>query len=243
MSRLAQAAALARLVARHPDALAALARWRPFSTTAFALTRALRAQGLRPRLVIDGGANVGQFARAAAETFPEARIVSFEPLPEAAARFRAALSDTSRVRLVEAALGAKEGTLAFGRNAYSLASSALPVLADNGLVAPHAETITVPVTTLDAALAHEAVPPDTLLKLDLQGFELEALRGGRATLGRIGHVLLEVALRPSYAGEPTFEDLLDALRPHGFRFLRPVDVLRDRHGGIVQMDVLFGRET
>jgi hypothetical protein len=76
----------------------------------------------------------------------------------------------------------------------------------------------------------------------LQGFELEALRGADATLKRVGYVLLEVALRPSYEGEPSFEELLDFLRPYGFRFLRPVEFLRSASGEIVQMDALFGRE-
>ncbi len=125
-------------------------------------------------------------------------------------------------------------------SAYSLASSALPVLTGDGLTAPHAETIQMPVTTLDAALGDD-LPPSMPLKLDLQGFELEALRGAEATPERVRHVLLEVALRPSYAGEPTCEDLLHHLRPLGFRFLRPVDVFRDRGGEIVQMDALFGR--
>ena len=240
MSALARIGPLARVLAR-PGGLAAAARWRPFSITAFELARALRAQGLAPALVVDGGANAGQFARAMAETFPEARVVSFEPLPDVAARFRAHLGGEPRVRLVEAALGAEAGTLAFGRNAYSLASSALPVAAGDGLVQPHTETVEVPVTTLDTALADTDVPPSALLKLDLQGFELEALRGAGATLGRVGHVLLETALRPSYEGEPSFEELLDHLRAHGFRFLRPVDVLRDADGEVVQMDALFGR--
>lgn len=238
--RLRQIASLARLALSAPSAVGAAARWRPFSVTGFRMARALRAQGLRPGLVIDGGANVGQFARAVAETFPEARVVSFEPLPEAAAAFRTHFAGEPRVRLVEAALGAEGGTLSLGRNPYSLASSALRVLDGDALVRPHAEQIEVTVVCLDDALDGD-VPPSALLKLDLQGYELEALRGADATLGRVGHVLLEVALRPSYAGEPSFETLLDVLRPYGFRFLRPLDVLHDPNGEIVQMDALFGR--
>jgi FkbM family methyltransferase len=241
VSRLSQIAALSRLAARHPGAAAALARWKPFSITAFEMTRALRVQGLRPGLVIDGGANVGQFARAAAETFPDARVVSFEPLPEIAEQFRANLGSEPRVRLIESALGSSSGTLSFGRNPYSLASSALPVVAGDALVKAHVETITVPVTTLDEALEDIAIPPEALLKLDLQGFEAEALRGADQTLRSVSHVLLEIALRPSYEGEPTFEALLDQLRPYGFRFLRPVEILRDPSGEIVQMDALFAR--
>lgn len=233
---------LARALAR-PGGVGAALRWKPFSITAFEMAGALRASGLRPEVVIDGGANAGQFARAMAETFPEARVIAFEPLPEVAQTFRERLGSEPRVRLVQSALGAEPGRLTFYRNPYSLASSALPVAEDGPLVQPHEEALEVPVTTLDDALADDDLPASTLLKLDLQGYELEALRGGPETLGRVGHVLLEVALRPSYEGEPTFEALLDHLRPFGFRFLRPVDVLRDEAGTIVQMDALFGRDA
>ena len=240
---------LARVLAR-PGGLRAASRWKPFSITAFEMARALRAQGLQPDAIVDGGANIGQFARAMAETFPEARIVSFEPLPEVAETFRQHLGREGRVTLIQSALGSKTGRLTFHRNNYSLASSALPVVNGDPLVQPHAQTVEVPVTTLDSALAETfgpaggaAWPRAMLVKLDLQGYELEALRGARNTLAHASHVLLEVALRPSYEGEPTFEALLDVLRPFGFRFLRPVDVLHDPDGTIVQMDALFARDT
>lgn len=236
-SRLSQAFSLARLAARQPAALTAFTRWRPFSVTSFEMARALRAQGLRPSLVVDGGANVGQFARAMAETFPEARVVSFEPLPEAAAAYRGALVGEPRVRLVEAALGAEPGTVTFHRQAYSLSSSVLPP-AD---AATHTTTLEVAVTTLDAALADETIPPDTLVKLDLQGYEMEALRGAPTVLCQARHVLLETAFRSSYRGEARFEDLQVLLAGYGYRFLRPIDILRDGSGEIVQMDALFER--
>lgn len=236
----AQVLALARTVARHPSAALALRSWTPFSTTSFEMARALRAQGLRPRTVIDGGANIGQFARAMAETFPAARVVSFEPHPTAAARFRTNLASCARVRLVEAALGSHDGTVTFHPQTYDLASSVLPAAdAGAGALAP----IEVPVGRLDTLLADEPLDGPVLLKLDLQGYELEALRGAPETLGRSTHVLFETAFRPGYVGEATFEDLYDLLRAAGFRFLRPVDVLRDAAGEIVQMDALFERVT
>lgn len=230
-------ARLGRLALQDPATLRAAATWRPFSVTSFEMARALRAQGLRPSLVVDGGANAGQFARAMAETFPEARVVSFEPLPEVAAAFAKALGDEPRVRLVQAALGAEPGTVTFHRQDYSLSSSVLPP-SDPGTATT---TLDVPVTTLDAALADDAIPPDTLVKLDLQGYELEALRGAPSVLGRARHVLLETAFRSSYQGEASFEDLQSVLAEHGYRFLRPVDILRDAAGEIVQMDALFER--
>lgn len=227
--RLRQLVALAQVLAV-PGAPRALRTWKPFSITSFRITHALHARGLRFRTVVDGGANAGQFARAAAETWPGARVVSFEPLPDVAARYRAHLG--GRARLVEAALGPDAGTLPFHRTPYSLASSAL---------APTdgpSEEVAVPVVRLDDALANEPLERPLLLKLDLQGFELEALRGGRATLARADAVLLETAFVPGYAGEPLFRDVLAFMEDAGFRFAAPLDVL-DLDGQITQMDALF----
>lgn len=232
--RLRQAVALGRVLAE-PGALAAVRSWRPFSITAFRMLRALRDLGLRPRTILDGGANSGQFARAALETFPEAAVVAVEPLPDLAETLRQNLADCARARVETTALGSASGTLRFYRTGYSLASSALRPLDAEGIT-----EVEVPVARLDDLVDAGTLARPVLLKLDLQGYELEALCGAEAVLAVTDHVLLEVAFEAGYEGEATFAALDAFLRERGFRFCRPVDVLRDGDR-IVQMDALFVR--
>jgi hypothetical protein len=70
---------------------------------------------------------------------------------------------------------------------------------------------------------------------------LAALEGGPATLERSDFILLETAFKPMYEGEALFDTLHAFLSEAGFCFLRPIDVLADASGEIVQMDALFGK--
>lgn len=227
-----------------PGGFKAMRSWRPFSLTAFQMMQRLQTEEVGFRTIIDGGANVGQFARAALETFPEARLVAFEPLPEVAATLRKNLRDCNRVTVVESALGAGSGSLTFHRNAYSLSSSALPLHDNHKEAFPEAteaETIEVPVGTLDQLLGDVDIESPSLLKLDLQGFEIPAFEGASKTLEVVDYVLVETAFKPLYEGEALFPELHAYLEGRGFRFLRPLDVLEGPDGTIVQMDALFVR--
>jgi FkbM family methyltransferase len=234
MARLQQALHLLRVLPR-PGALAALRRWRPFSTTAFEMLAALRREAPGLRTIVDGGANVGQFARAALETYPDARLYCFEPLPDVAGTLRHNLSDTPRATVFAAALGPEAGEATFHRTAYSLRSS---LLRPTDVAA---EALRVPVVRLDDALAGLSLDAPLLVKLDLQGYELEALRGAPETLARAQFVLLETAFRADYEGEPLFDEVSAFMRAAGFHLRAPLDVLR-ADGRIVQMDALFARD-
>ena len=228
-------------VLRQPGGLRGLLAWKPFSLTAFWMLRILQNQDLTFRTLIDGGANIGQFARATTELFPEARIVAVEARPDAAARLRANLADRAQVTVLPSALGNHSGTLTFYRTPHPPDASALPPRSTPDT--PEPEQIEVPVERLDAVLAGEPLEPPVLLKLDLQGSELEALKGAPETLRRCTYVLLELSFKPMYEDELLFDEVHAFMRAAGFHFLRPLDVTTDDDGGIVQMDALFAREA
>lgn len=231
-------------VARTARGRAALRSWRPFSLASYALTSQLARERVQFRTVIDGGANVGQFARAAASTFPEAKVHSIEPLPEVARQLRNNLRDLPRVTIHETCIGSSDGTTRFHRNDYSQASSVLPMAEGHGeqfAGLREAEVLELPMKRLDTLFPSESIEGPALLKLDLQGYELEALRGATRLLTQCSHVLVETVFEELYRGEPLFTDLLLHLRDAGFQLVRPVAFLKDASDTIVQTDVLFRR--
>jgi FkbM family methyltransferase len=228
-----------------PAAIRALLTWPEFSLTSYYMVSGLIKQGIAPRTIIDGGANVGQFAVAAIKLFPNAHVYSIEPHPECFERLRRNVRNLSNVTAFQFALGDTEGTVDLHINSHEHSSSLLPLGARHRAAFPQAiETgrVSVRVSTLDNLFAAIDLEPPVLLKLDLQGYEATALRGGTETLTRIQYVVLEASFKPLYEGETLFLDLVRSMEACRFRFSRPVGSLSDPSTGeILQVDALFER--
>ncbi|MDH3716615.1 MAG: FkbM family methyltransferase [Planctomycetota bacterium] len=229
-------------VLRSEGGLRTLAACKPRSISSFRLVQGLRDQQVSFSTIVDGGANVGQFARAASLAYPDSTILSFEPLPDVARKLRHNLADLPNHRVFEKALGNIDGEIEFHQSSYSQSSSVLVrEKCEDSLLQGTREigTLKVVICKLDSELDHSELRPPVLLKLDVQGYELEALQGAREVLARTSHVLVETAFEKTYAGEPHFEEVWLYLRERGFRFVRPLAFRKDRRGRIVQIDALF----
>jgi len=231
------------LFADHPSALWQLLTWPRFSLTSYQMVRRLARGGLTPRTVIDVGANAGQFAVAAAKLFPSAHVHSFEPIPQVAAALQRNVAGLRNVTVYPLALGARVGRSTMYVNSSGTSSSLRPLAVEHRRAFPSARevmSIEVPVATLDSVFRDVALPRPVLLKLDVQGSEADAVRGGVSTLAQVDFVVAETSFKPLYDGETLFPDLVGLLRELGFEFVSPVGWLEaPRTGEILQIDALF----
>jgi uncharacterized cysteine cluster protein YcgN (CxxCxxCC family) len=93
------------------------------------------------------------------------------------------------------------------------------------------------VRTLDAILASKDLHENILFKLDVQGFELEAIAGASETLARSKVVVIEMSFAQLYEGQPLFHDVYQSMYDHGFRFRGSLaQMLHPQTGEIVQTD-------
>ncbi|MGN7818495.1 FkbM family methyltransferase [Chitinophaga varians] len=195
--------------------------------------------------ILDVGANKGQFALAVAHRYPQARIYSFEPVPDTFSQLQQHTRKTPAIRTFNFALGSSNGSLEFFSNAYSHASSALQVSDKQIQLQPqtaHTRRMMVPVKQLDQ-LPDLLLKSPTLLKLDVQGFEQEVLRGATATLRQIDYLLFETSFIPMYNGEPLFDEMHHFVKSLGFDFIAPVGFLQSDNLQILQMDLLYQKQN
>lgn len=195
--------------------------------------------------LLDAGANQGQFALAASHFYPGCYIHSFEPLPEVYPLLQQNTRKIEKIRTYNYALGSAAGTLIFYSNAYSHASSALPMSDLQQHLIPgtaKVEQITVDVKRLDDISTELALVPPVLLKMDVQGFEKEILKGATNCLHQIDYLLFEASFVPMYKGEPLFDEMHSFVKELGFEFIAPVGFLQSEQLQILQMDLLYKRK-
>lgn len=161
-------------------------------------------------LVVDIGAHIGLFSLAAGVTNPRARIVAFEPHPDMARILRenVAANALGRVEVVEKAVSSSSGAatlLAVPQALPSSSSLDAEFMSDQDLL----ESIAVARTTLDESLCldAEAIRLCTI-KIDVEGHELEVLRGARHLIAKLQPVIF-VEMLPGVKRPPTLDGLSD----------------------------------
>lgn len=194
--------------------------------------------------IVDIGANRGQFALAARRWSPQSKVISFEPLPQPAELFRRIFSDDSLVTLHEAAIGPSSQLCKMHVSERDDSSSLLPISALQATIFPgtaEAGTIEVRVAPLDNFVTSSQLIGRALLKLDVQGFEFEALAGCQSLLPHFDVIYCECSFIELYSGQKLAPEVISWLAQNGFALLGVYNPAYDANGRFVQADLLFER--
>ena len=150
-----------------------------------------------------------------------------------------------RVSTYQLALGNEKSKRLLNVNEHSHSSSFLHTSDAHDLAFPDTKEIgeeEVNVEKLSNLIGEICLESPSLLKLDVQGFEMSVVAGAEAALDKIDYVILEASFREMYRGEKLFLQTVEEMRAYGFRFLRPVGFLKDPQTlEILQIDALFVR--
>jgi FkbM family methyltransferase len=171
---------------------------------------------VRPDIIFDVGANIGQSAVKFRRRFRSARIHCFEPSADSAHRIRA--RGLNGVEVHEIALGSATATarLASGHD------PAIFHLSAEG-------DVEIEVETIDSFCSARSIDHIGFIKIDTEGHDLEVLRGaaGMLAAGRISAVQVEAGLNPENHLHVPFEHLKAYLEGHGYRLFGIYDQVNE----------------
>ena len=197
--------------------------------------------------VLDIGANVGQFAEMMRAVFPRAAIHAFEPLAACCSILARKKPSLEPMCLYPVALGKVDGVATIYHNDFSASSSLLPMTGRHREAFPHTGHTTeeqITVRPLDAVMAGVAYTSPILMKVDVQGFELDVLAGAETTLQRVDVLIVETSMVELYERQPLFHEVYEFLRARGFVFAGSFDQIADpSNGAVLQADAIFLKTT
>jgi FkbM family methyltransferase len=196
--------------------------------------------------LVDIGANRGQFALVARKCFPNAKIMSFEPLKEPAAIFRRVFNSDPMVVLHELAIGPNDDRMTIHVSHADDSSSLLPITSLQNKLFPgtdEKEIRTIQVKPLDAVLEPKDIEQPALLKLDVQGFERQALEGCKTLITLFSYVYVECSFVELYAGQSLAHEVIAFLDDFGFVLSGVYNLCYDKRSIAIQGDFLFKRKS
>lgn len=174
-------------------------------------------------VILDVGAETGRTVANYRKVFPSARIFAFEPTPARVVELRERFAADALVTVVAAAVGASGGSAVLHVNRFEQTNSLLPT-DDAGAsfwgsdVLETDREVEVRVVALDDFCREQGVDRVDVLKIDVQGAEMEVLEGARTLLERhaVSVVEFEVIVVPTYEGQHPLHEYLALMDELGY---------------------------
>jgi len=205
--------------------------------------------GLDVKVAIDGGAYHGEWASYYLQHFASAKVYMFEPFPASQAVLKETLGTNPRAHLIPAALGQQcerrtlyVNQLAATNSLFQTSSGAGEKHPDPNWMKP-AGTEEIDVTTLDRFCESQNIARVNILKLDVQGAELLALKGGEGLLSRgaIDVIYLEMQFTQQYEGQAWHFEIAKYLHDLQYELFGVYNLSVMQSGQMVQADAIFRR--
>lgn len=197
------------------------------------------------QLVLDVGANEGQFVNTALALLPNTPIYAFEPNPNLLENLHDRYGNLN-VKIFPFALGDNPQKALLNISKFSPASSLLKGGSQLSTEFPEVvfeELAEIEIKRLDS-LVIDSEAKDFLLKIDVQGFEMDVLRGAVGVFDRILVIICEANFASLYENQCTFEEITSFLRTHNFHLVDIGNPIRSHYNQeILYLDLAFVKEV
>jgi FkbM family methyltransferase len=196
--------------------------------------------------VADVGANRGQFSLVCRRLKPAAAIIAFEPLAEPAQIYNRLFAGDPLVRLHVCALAQQRGERTMHLSASDDSSSLLPISPVQIENFPGTQEVgvrRVVAGPLSDFIQTSELGTRNLLKIDVQGFELEVLKSAQTLLPQFDWVYAECSYVPLYEGQALADEIIAYLSARHFRLEGQFNPSYGKTGALLQADLLFANSN
>ena len=195
-------------------------------------------------VVLDIGANEGQFAGELRHDGYVGRIISFEPVAQAYEKLAANAKGDTKWETVNCALGSADGKAEINVAMNTVSSSLLDMLPRHLEGAPKSKYVRreeISIKRVDSIIDNYLAAGESMfVKIDAQGFERQIVEGSEGSIDRICGMQLEMSLAPLYEGETLFGDMIDLLSKKNYALVSMEPVYRDgATHELLQVDGIF----
>lgn len=210
-------------------------------STAYGL-HLLHERGFRPAGVLDIGAYHGEFATMARQFWPDTAVLMVEPQPQKRDLLAAVAEQLGgEVEVCTTLLGDAERAACAFHQLHTPFGSTGSSLYQEASDHPR-ETLLLPMTTVDTLLAGRTGRGFDLWKIDVQGAELDVLRGAKRALAGVEALFVELSLHVVNHGAPRIAEVIAEFDRLGFALFELLQLPRDGHGLQLQTDAVFARK-
>ena len=194
-----------------------------------------------PETIIDIGSNKGQFILLMEQIFPNKIVYSFEPIIEMINKQKKFYKYKKNITFHNLALGSSICSKEFLITSRMDSSSFLKVASNTNKSKNYSviEKRDIKVSTLDEILLNEIFLYPLLIKMDVQGYELEVLKGAKNLLKKTDYLLLEVSENEMYQNQPTEKIIIEYLKDLNFEIFKANNWLSIKNTNFKQRDILF----
>jgi FkbM family methyltransferase len=200
--------------------------------------RQLDRHGFAPRVVLDVGANYGGWSREVHAIYPKAQFFLIEPQEEMQPFLDQFVATTEGSGWFLGGAGAAEGELEITLWEDLQGSAFLPPEIRD--LVPERRQRSVPVFTIDGLIAAGKMPLPDLVKIDVQGYELQVLEGCRNCLGDTEMFIIETSFLHPLGHRPSYYRVVEVMEASGYQIFDLVDLkYRPGDGALWQADVCF----
>lgn len=207
---------------------------------------------LAPILIIDVGANVGDVTLAALRSFPDCKVICFEPVSNSYSLLSKRLVPfANRVTLIKKALSDKDDLSEINITSFHGANSIHKQSIYHSSANPSINELkkeSIELVKLDNYLDKFDNQRVDVLKIDVEGHELNVLRGGAKFISQyVDTIIIECSIMRDESWEnQSIAEIFKSLSDLGFRFINLFDVhyanlLADSNMMCVQFDCVFRR--